>query len=104
MGDSPLERLWLTLLKTSFARFTDRITFEWFNALSADEMVARARPMPPRSLIYYAMVRLDVHGLPPEEDRVLRRLHPRRPHWTGRLLQVRGSGVRSGTRHHPPAE
>ncbi|MEJ0075295.1 MAG: ATP-binding protein [Alphaproteobacteria bacterium] len=74
IGDSPLERFWLAEIQRSFQRFGTRVTFHWFNKLSADEMVKRALALPPRSAIYYATVRVDASGEPQEEDRVLGRL------------------------------
>ena len=74
IGDSPLERFWLTEIQRSFQRFESRVTFHWFNKLSADEMVKRVLALPPRSAIYYATVRVDAVGEPQEEDRVLSRL------------------------------
>jgi len=74
IGDSPLERFWLTEIRRSFERFGTRVTFHWFNKLSAENMVKQALTLPPRSAIYYATVRVDAAGEPQEEDRVLWRL------------------------------
>jgi signal transduction histidine kinase len=74
IGDSPLERFWLAEIQRSFQRFGTRVTFHWFNKLTADEMVKQALTLPPRSAIYYATVRVDASGEPQEEDRVLGRL------------------------------
>src|ERR1051325_10690069 len=74
IGDSPLERFWLTGIQRSLQLFGSRVTFHWFNKLSADEMVKRVLALPPRSAIYYATVRVDAVGEPQEEDRVLSRL------------------------------
>jgi signal transduction histidine kinase len=75
IGDSPLERFWVDELRLAFARFNDRVTFDWLNKLSFDEMIARVANLPPRSAIYYATIRMDARGVPHEEDRALMRLH-----------------------------
>jgi signal transduction histidine kinase len=74
LGDSPLERFWVEELRKSYQRFTSRVTFDWYNKLSLDQMVERVRQLPPQSAIYYATVRVDAHGVPQEEDRVMERL------------------------------
>jgi signal transduction histidine kinase len=74
IGDSPLERFWVELLQRSFERLTGRVAFRWFNKLSADEMVQGARALPAYSAIYYATVRVDVKGVPQEEDRMFWRI------------------------------
>jgi signal transduction histidine kinase len=71
IGDSPLERFWTADIQRSFQRFVGRVTFHWFNDLSAEEMVKRVAGLPPRSAIYYATVRVDARGAPQEGDRVL---------------------------------
>jgi len=74
IGNSPFEKFWLEQCKRSFAPFANRVTFDWFNELSLEEMLKRAAQLPPRSAIYYATVRVDGHGVPQEEDVVLSRL------------------------------
>jgi signal transduction histidine kinase len=74
IGDSPLERFWMTEIRRSFQRLETRVTFHWLNKLPAEEMVKRVMALPPRSAIYYATVRIDASGEPQEEDRVLARL------------------------------
>jgi signal transduction histidine kinase len=74
IGDSPLERFWLTEIQRSFERFGTRVTFHWLNKLPAEDMVKRVLALPPRSAVYYATVRVDASGEPHEEDRVLSRL------------------------------
>jgi signal transduction histidine kinase len=75
IGDSPLERFWVKELRQAYQQFADRVTFNWLNELSADDMLEQVRRLPPDSAIYYATVRVDARGVPQEEDRVLSRLH-----------------------------
>ena len=74
IGASPLERFWVEGMRQAFQPFAGRVTFEWFNELSQDEMVKRAATMPSRSALFYASVRVDAAGIPNEQDRVLTRL------------------------------
>ena len=74
IGASPLERFWVEGMRQAFQPFEGRVTFEWFNELSQEEMVKRAGARPPRSAIFYASVRVDAAGIPNEQDRVLTRL------------------------------
>ena len=74
IGASPLERFWVESMRQAFQPFEGRVTFEWFNELSQEEMVKRAGGRPPRSAIFYASVRVDAAGIPNEQDRVLTRL------------------------------
>ena len=75
IGDSALERFWVAELRRVFARFEGRVTFQWLNDLSFDEMLQRAAALPPRSAIYYATVRVDARGGPQEDNQSLTRLH-----------------------------
>ena len=54
--------------------FTNRVTFEWFNELSLEDMLKRAAVLPPHSAIFYVDVRVDAAGVPHEQERVLARL------------------------------
>jgi len=74
IGDSPLERFWVEELRRDFARFGERVHFEYLNKLSFEEMTQRVAGLPPHSAIFYASVRVDAHGVPQEEDRVFSRL------------------------------
>jgi ABC-type uncharacterized transport system substrate-binding protein len=74
IGDSPFEKFWLEECKRSFKPFKSRVTFDWLNELSLDEMIKRTAELPPHSAIYYATVRVDARGVPQEEDAVLSRL------------------------------
>jgi signal transduction histidine kinase len=75
IGNSPLERLWVDELRRASQAFADRATFEWWNEFSLEEMETRASTRPQHSVILYAGVRADAHGVPHEEDRVFARLH-----------------------------
>jgi hypothetical protein len=75
IGDSSLEKFWIEELRRSYQPFKSRVTFEWWNDLSLEDMVKRASTLPPGSAISYASVRVDAHGVPQEDDRALPRIH-----------------------------
>jgi signal transduction histidine kinase len=75
IGNSPLERFWVDELRRTAQAFANRATFEWWNDVSLEEMVQRGATRPQHSVIFYAGVRVDAHGVPHEEDRVFTRLH-----------------------------
>ena len=74
IGVSPSERFWTEELRRVSQPFTNRVTFEWFNELSLEDMLKRAAVLPPHSAIFFADVRVDAAGVPYEQDRVLARL------------------------------
>jgi signal transduction histidine kinase len=74
IGASPLERFWVEGMRQAFQPFAGKVTFEWFNDLSQEEMVKRAATLPPRSTLFYASVRVDAAGIPNEQNRLLARL------------------------------
>ena len=75
IGASPIDKFWTAEYRRALQPLTDRVLFDWFDELSAEEMVTRVAALPPRSAIYYAHVHVDAHGVPQEDDRVLSRLH-----------------------------
>ena len=75
IGNSPLEKFWLGEMRRDFQPFTNRVNFVWFNDLSFTEMQRRAAALPPRSVIFYALLAIDADGVPHEEGRALARLH-----------------------------
>ena len=74
IGASPLERHWVEELRRVSQAFAHRVSFEWLNELSLEEILERAATRPPHSALFYASVRVDARGVPQEEDRVLMRL------------------------------
>jgi signal transduction histidine kinase len=74
IGNSPIERFWLAQYHRALQHLENRVTLEWLNRLSVDDMAKRVADLPPRSAIYYAHVHVDGHGVPQESNRVLSRL------------------------------
>jgi signal transduction histidine kinase len=75
IGDSPIEKFWLAEYHRALQHLQTRVTLEWLNGLSVDDIARRVAELPPRSAIYYAHVHVDARGVPQENDRVLSRLH-----------------------------
>jgi signal transduction histidine kinase len=74
-GASPIEKFWLEDLRRAFQPLTNRVTFEWLNELSLDDMLQRVGKLPPHSAIYYNHIHVDARGVPQEDDRAFSRLH-----------------------------
>jgi hypothetical protein len=62
-------------LRRAYLPFATKVTFEWINDLSLDDMVKRVARLPPHSAIYYNHIHVDSRGVPYENDRALLRLH-----------------------------
>ncbi len=75
IGTSPVEQFWLQQMKREFARFGDRLQFSWTNDLSFAAIRERARTMPPRSAIFFALLSVDGKGEPQVEGTSLASLH-----------------------------
>jgi PAS domain S-box-containing protein len=75
IGASPLELYWKEVLAREFARFTNRLSFTWFNELSFEQMLERAAALPPRSYILLVLLMRDVTGVTHNADEALKRLH-----------------------------
>ena len=74
-GASPIENFWAEDLRRAYLPFTTKVTFEWLNDLSLDDMMKRVAGLPPHSAIYYNHIHVDARGVPYENDRALSRLH-----------------------------
>jgi signal transduction histidine kinase len=75
VGASPLERFWTEELRRTSQPFANRVTFDWFNDLSFEDMLKRVSVLPPNSAIFYVDLRMDAAGVPLDKERVLPRLH-----------------------------
>jgi len=74
VGSSPLERFWRTELEGAFQPFTHRVTFEWFDRLTFQDMRNRCAALPAGCAIFYAILAVDAAGVPFSEARSLREL------------------------------
>jgi signal transduction histidine kinase len=74
VGASPLERSWTKEFRRVSLPFANRVTFEWFNDLSFEDMLKRVAALPPNSAIFYVDLRMDAAGIPLDHELVLERL------------------------------
>jgi signal transduction histidine kinase len=74
-GASPLEKFWIKELRADFQPFADRVTFQWMDELSFDEMLERCAKLPPQTAIFYALLAVDAKGIPQWDEGTVNRLH-----------------------------
>jgi PAS domain S-box-containing protein len=75
IGTSPYEEFWRGHLSREVEKFRGRLTFNWFNELSFEEMLKRSATLPARSVIFYAVLTVDAKGVVVSDDRALQELH-----------------------------
>jgi len=75
VGGSPLEKFWTEKFHQTSLPYENRVSFEWFNNLTFEEMLKRASILPPNSAIFYVDLRVDAAGVPLDRDSVLPRFH-----------------------------
>jgi signal transduction histidine kinase len=63
IGNSPLESLWLEVLRKEFAPFADRVSFIWYNDRSFADILKNADALPLHSAIYWHQMNVDVAGV-----------------------------------------
>jgi signal transduction histidine kinase len=71
IGNSPLEKFWLTELRRELQPFTNRVQFTWLNEISFESMRKRVAGLAPNSAIFYSVLLVDAAGVPHEQDRAL---------------------------------
>jgi hypothetical protein len=74
IGASPLEKFWVEELRRASQPFTSRVTFEWFDELSFEDMLRRIAKLPPHSAVFFGDIRVDAAGVPLDHERALARL------------------------------
>jgi signal transduction histidine kinase len=74
VGASPLERFWTEEFRRTSQPFMDRISFEWFNDLSFEDMQKRMSTLPPHSAAFFVDLRVDAAGVPLDRESVLPKL------------------------------
>jgi signal transduction histidine kinase len=70
-GSSPPERYWIEQFRRHAQAYRRRADFIWLDDLSFDDMLARARALPPRSVIFDLLFAIDRNGVPFSQDRAL---------------------------------
>ncbi len=75
IGNSPLERFWLSEIQRVSHGFTNQVGFLWLNDLPFPEILKRCGTLPPRSAIFCPLLVVDVDGVPLWQESVLTHLH-----------------------------
>jgi signal transduction histidine kinase len=75
IGNSPLERLWLEVLRNEFAPFAERISFIWYHDRSLADILKHATALPSHSAIYWHQMNVDAAGVVHEGGKALPALH-----------------------------
>jgi len=75
LGATPLERYWTIEFRRAFEPFANRLSFNFLNDLSFDQMLERLSKLPPRSFILLGLFVRDASGVTHNEDEALQRLH-----------------------------
>ena len=74
-GSSPIEKFWVQNYREAVQRLTNRVTFEWLNALSLGDLLKRVTQLPPHSAVYFTTFHVDADGVPQDSDRVFDQLY-----------------------------
>ncbi|TMJ04818.1 MAG: ATPase [Alphaproteobacteria bacterium] len=74
-GSSRVEKFWVQNYRAAVQRLTGRVTFEWLNALTLEDLLERVARLPPHSAIYFTTFHVDEDGVPQDSDRVFDQLH-----------------------------
>ena len=74
IGASPIDAFWVEQDRRAVAPLQPRVTFEWLNELSIEDMQARVAHLPPHSAIFYSHVHVDARGVPQQGNRAFVRL------------------------------
>ena len=74
IGDTPLEKYWLGELRGQFEQFANRVSFEWLNDLSLEQVRQRVATLPLHSAVLYTLMITDAAGVPHERGAALESL------------------------------
>jgi signal transduction histidine kinase len=75
VGASPIEEFWQAEIGREVRPLADRLTFEWTNALSFEEILKQAAALPPHTAIFWELMIVDAAGVVHEGNAALARLH-----------------------------
>lgn len=74
IGTSPVEHYWKRAFQQEFAQFTNRVGFTWLDNLPYHQMLQRVKTLPPRSFIFFILLKRDAAGVNYNGDDVLKRM------------------------------
>ncbi len=75
IGDSPIERYWVNVLRTEIKPLEPRVTFLYLNKLSLDEIKRQVATLSPNSAILFAQLYVDGSGVSRQQDLALAQIH-----------------------------
>lgn len=75
IGATPLEQRWKEMFKKTTAPWSERINFIYLDDLPFDQMVEKAKSLPPDSFIFLLLLLRDAAGVTHNADEALQRLH-----------------------------
>jgi PAS domain S-box-containing protein len=75
IGATPLEQYWKKAFQEAAASLSQRINFIYFDDLSFDQMLEKAKTLPPNSYIFLLLLLRDAAGVTHNADVALQRLH-----------------------------
>lgn len=75
LGHSPIEQFWAGVTRAELARFEDRVSIEFLDALPLEEVEKRIGSLPPETAILFTQMFVDGAGISREHDSTLARLH-----------------------------
>jgi len=70
IGNTPLERYWVSEMRREFKPFSNRVSVIWWNELPFDDMLSQAAALTPETAILYQFVMADAAGVSQPRDRV----------------------------------
>src|SRR3954468_18386177 len=75
VGATPLEQSWKQLFRKAAERYSGRVNFVYWDELSFEGMLEKAKTLPPDSYIFLVLLLRDAAGVTHNADVALRRLH-----------------------------
>lgn len=75
IGDSPVERFWLSEFRREWRPFEGRVRVTFLNDLPFGEMIRGMADLPPRSAVFFALMLVDAAGVPHEQETAFDRIH-----------------------------
>lgn len=74
IGDSPIERFWVSVMRSEFKRFEGRVSVEYLNRLPMAAIEKRVATLPPDSAVLFIQLYIDGAGASREHDAGLARV------------------------------
>lgn len=75
IGNSPIEKFWVSQIRDSLEPFRSRITFTFLTDLPFKDVLRRVATLPAQSAILYVLLSPHIDGIPLDEDTALAQLH-----------------------------